>query len=100
MNATTLRALTSPVRRAALPLLALFFLIAAPFGSAGAQQRDRERVDGVTNFGRVTDKYFRGGEVTAAGVERLYEMGVRTIVNLRDEASPDLAAPGARRLQR
>ncbi|MBK9316831.1 MAG: tyrosine-protein phosphatase [Acidobacteria bacterium] len=45
-------------------------------------------MDGVQNFGRVTDSYFRGGEVTPAGVDALANLGVRTIIDLRDEESP------------
>ncbi len=65
----------------------LFFALAAGATVAPAQSA-RERVDGVTNFGRVTETYFRGGKVTPAGVENLYNLGVRTIIDLRDEPSP------------
>ena len=51
-------------------------------------QSPREQVPGVTNFGRVTDKYFRGGKVSPKGVENLHKLGVRTIVDLRDDPSP------------
>ena len=42
----------------------------------------REKVSGVTNFGRVTDNLFRGGDVTATGLENLHDRGVRTVVDL------------------
>ena len=42
----------------------------------------REQVSGVTNFGRVTDNYFRGGEVTPKGLKNLQAMGVRTVIDL------------------
>ncbi len=49
-------------------------------------QTSRERVRGVTNFGRVTPLYFRGGEVTPEGLKNLAGMGVRTVIDLREEA--------------
>ena len=57
--------------------IALTVLTAATLAYAG-----RERVSGVTNFGRVTDNFFRGGKVTARGLESLHAMGVRTVIDL------------------
>jgi tyrosine-protein phosphatase SIW14 len=71
--------------RTAAAMVAVAFILAT--GTARAQA-PRARVEGVTNFGRVTETYFRGGKVSPLGVENLYKMGVRTIVDLRDEASP------------
>lgn len=51
-------------------------------------QTSREKVAGVQNFGKVTDLFYRGGKVTPAGVESLAAMGVRTIIDLRDDESP------------
>ena len=42
----------------------------------------RDQVPGVRNFGRVTDMYYRGGEVTTRGLENLEAMGVRTVIDL------------------
>lgn len=64
--------------------LLLFLAACAP---AILAQGDRERVEGVKNFGRVTEGYFRGGAITSEGIENLAAMGVRTIVDLRDNAS-------------
>ncbi len=50
-------------------------------------QSGRDQVPGVHNFGKVTDSYFRGGEVTPEGVDQLRGMGVLTIIDLRDEVS-------------
>lgn len=79
-----LSATRRPVVARALAALALIAL----FSSAGLAQTPRERVSGVTNFGRVTERYFRGGKVSPQGVENLYKLGVRTIVDLRDTPSP------------
>lgn len=76
-----------PVRGALAAVLALLALAATP-GAPTYAQAGAERVAGVINFGRVTERYFRGGKVTAEGVENLYKMGVRTIIDLRDDPSP------------
>ncbi len=39
----------------------------------------------IPNFHRVDDRLFRGGQPAAGGVARLKALGVRTIINLRDE---------------
>lgn len=63
---------------------------------AAFAQNSREQIEGVQNFGRVTERYFRGGQVTPGGIERLAAMGVRTIVDLRDEESPGEAETSRR----
>jgi protein tyrosine/serine phosphatase len=57
--------------------LALIALTSATLALA-----DRDRVKGVTNFGRVTDTILRGGDVTSTGLENLHAMGVRTVIDL------------------
>jgi len=64
--------------------LALFLFSFAP---AALAQSDRKQIEGVQNFGEVTERYFRGGEVTPAGVDKLATMGVKTIIDLRDKPS-------------
>jgi tyrosine-protein phosphatase SIW14 len=65
----------------------VFIVIHPPFAQAGSEQ-----VKGVNNFGRVTDLYFRGGEVTNEGVRRLHDMGVRTIIDLTGDRDEEAAA--------
>lgn len=48
-----------------------------------------ERED-LPNFGTVDGRLLRGGQPTAAGFRKLYDLGVRTVVNLRME-EPDEA---------
>jgi len=50
--------------------------------------------EGIVNFGRVSERIFRGAQPDALGVKRLGTLGVKTIINLRmnddgwkDEAS-------------
>lgn len=57
--------------------------------TAISAQKTRERVKGVANFGRVTPTYFRGGEVTAEGLKNLASLGVRTVIDLREEADEE-----------
>lgn len=63
-------------------------IIAFGFASLTFTQEARPQVSGVLNFGKVTDRYFRGGEITPEGVGNLSKMGVRTIIDLRDDDSP------------
>ncbi|MGH7971557.1 MAG: hypothetical protein ACREIC_22795, partial [Limisphaerales bacterium] len=43
------------------------------------------KVQGVPNWGRVTDTLYRGGQPALAGFKALQQMGVTIIVNFRDE---------------
>ncbi|MEP7274322.1 MAG: tyrosine-protein phosphatase [Acidobacteriota bacterium] len=70
--------------QAAFATLSLALLLTA---STHAQS-GRDQVRGVHNFGKVTDRYFRGGLITAEGIDNLQKMGVRTVIDLRDEDSP------------
>jgi tyrosine-protein phosphatase SIW14 len=83
------RTVALPRQSLALKAFFLFVLCALASAPAALAQAKREQVAGVKNFGRVTPKYFRGGSVTAEGVENLHRMGVRTIIDLRDKPSPD-----------
>jgi protein tyrosine phosphatase (PTP) superfamily phosphohydrolase (DUF442 family) len=65
----------------------VFIVIHLPLAQAGSEQ-----VKGVNNFGRVTDLYFRGGEVTSEGVRKLHDMGVRTIIDLTGDREEEAAA--------
>jgi uncharacterized membrane protein YkoI/protein tyrosine phosphatase (PTP) superfamily phosphohydrolase (DUF442 family) len=72
--------------RIVLPILALAIFSVASITLA---QSGREQIEGVKNFGRVTDRYFRGGAVTPDGIRTLAEMGVRAIIDLRDNPNAD-----------
>lgn len=45
-------------------------------------------VGGIRNFARVDQALYRGAQPTEAGIETLREKGVRTIIDLRDDANP------------
>jgi protein tyrosine phosphatase (PTP) superfamily phosphohydrolase (DUF442 family) len=88
---TTPAALRSAGKRSVYALaLAICLVATGPSGTAWAQG-GRKQVAGVTNFGRVTDLYFRGGKVTPEGIQNLYDMGVRTIVDLAGKGGDEEA---------
>jgi len=61
-------------------------LAAWPGGRAFADESADERVYAeLPNFHRVDDNLFRGGQPGTGGLQRLKELGIRTIVNLRYE---------------
>ena len=50
------------------PLVLAIALIHLGLAAANAQAPEaRKRVEGVANFGQVTEHYFRGGELTTRG---------------------------------
>ena len=70
------------LRRIRLLVLTIITLAVTTFA-----QGSHEQVEGVRNFERVTDRYFRGGQVTEDGVDHLARIGARTIIDLRDKSS-------------
>ena len=66
--------------RAFLASIRTAFLVAVLAASIG--HASQSQVSGVKNFGRLTDSLYRGGEVTAEGLQNLYDMGIRTVVDL------------------
>lgn len=73
-----------------LVALVAFGLALSLAGPARAQG-SHGSVAGVANFGRVTDRYFRGGKVTPEGIKNLYDMGVRTVVDLAGKGGEEEA---------
>ncbi len=50
---------------------------------AGAKWAEKLDIPALPNFHRVSDVLYRGAQPTEEGIEKLAEMGVKTIVNLR-----------------
>lgn len=73
--------------------LGLAFALIQPslMAASALAPQARQRVEGVANFGQVTEHYFRGGELTPKGIENLAALGIRKIIDLRDDAEPDVA---------
>lgn len=57
----------------------------APHGPAPQHRSPREPVGDLPNFAEVAPGIYRGGAPTAAGLRRLKEMGVETVIDLRIE---------------
>lgn len=60
-----------------------------------AAAEPRNDLPGLTNFGQVSDTLSRGAQPTAKGFATLKARGVRTVVNLRAEASDRALLTGA-----
>ena len=84
MRASAVKILPASLISLSLMPLALALFSFAP---AALAQSDRKQIEGVQNFGEVTERYFRGGQVTPDGVDKLAAMGVKTIIDLRDKPS-------------
>ena len=63
-----------------LPVLALVAFL----GSA-ARAQSVPSSDELPNFGKVSESLYRGAQPTGDGFRRLKELGVKTVINLRDE---------------
>ena len=60
---------------------AMGMMLIIPFGLTAAEP------SGVPNFHQVNDTIYRGAQPTAEGFQALAKMGIKTIVDLRREAS-------------
>ncbi len=65
--------------------LALFVGATMVAGALYCAQADRglPAQHGVTNFGKVSDRLYRGAQPDAAAVTNLAQLGIKTIINLR-----------------
>ena len=70
------------------------FVAVAVLALASVAYAGRAKVGGVTNFGRLSDTVYRGGEVTSKGLENLHDMGVRTVVDLTGKKDGEKQACG------
>lgn len=80
--------LRSRAGRSLAAVLVSIFLGASAFAQA---PKPAGNPAGVSNFGRVTQTFLRGGDVTSDGLKNLHVLGVRTIVDLRDDPEPEEA---------
>ena len=70
------------VRMAATAALAVLWLATQ---SEPALCQTQKELRGLSNFGRVTDTLFRGGQPASLGLSTLRDMGVGLVINFRDE---------------
>ena len=66
-------------------LAALFgvLLLVLAFAGCGNVSRGVPPAEGILNFGRVNETFFRGAQPDEAGIANLSRLGVRTMINLR-----------------
>ena len=70
------------LRQKALSATVALLILAAAVASAQVKQQ------GIKNFGKVNDEYYRGAQPTREDVEKLKALGIKTIVDLRKDFEP------------
>jgi len=65
-----------------LASLLAFVALAAPWNAQAITISPEEA--GVANFGQVNDNYFRGAQPDQEAIERLHELGIRTVIDLQE----------------
>jgi tyrosine-protein phosphatase SIW14 len=78
-----------------LPAFLLLSLTAGPVGCAARHNtetptgqippREKIPIQGISDFGRVNDYLYRGGQPRDEGLDQLQRLGIETIVDLRSE---------------
>lgn len=71
----------------ALAVFAQYAAIAAVEGSRPAKWAAAIRCEGVPNLHKVADGLYRSAQPTAQGMTNLVAMGIKTVINLRDNHS-------------
>jgi len=72
-------------RKSSSVLLAIVTLIVALAGSAAAQQQQKSFSDvKIKNFGQMDDRFFRGAQPQEGDYQSLAALGIKTVVDLRD----------------
>ena len=64
----------------------LSLLVAGLIAGCGHGVRGMPALGGIPNFGRVSPALLRGAQPEAAGIAQLKQLGVRTVINLREPA--------------
>ena len=64
---------------------ALPFILSVSLARAQDNEQGAPHYDELPNFRRVDDRLFRGGQPKPGGYARLARLGVKTVVNLRDD---------------
>jgi tyrosine-protein phosphatase SIW14 len=70
------------MRTRSIRLLALVSMLAL---TSPALTQDTSPYKELPNFHRVNERLFRGGQPKPGGFERLGQLGIKTVVNLRDD---------------
>lgn len=80
------------------PLVALIVMFALPIQSGNSSrhsdhEREREKANSpfgiaIENFGRINEHYYRGSQPEPEDYKDLFALGVRTIIDLRNDPAP------------
>ena len=62
-----------------------FVLLAVSFASVAAAQESGPRYAEIPNFRRVNEHIYRGAQPAKGGMQKLAALGVKTVINLRDD---------------
>ncbi len=57
--------------------------LAVVIATCAAGQRGLPTQEGIANFGKVTERLYRGAQPDEAGIKNLKRLGIKTILNLR-----------------
>ena len=79
---------TALSKYSSLRLLPAIVMATALTGSLPAAPVD-DAADEIKNFGQVSPNYYRGGQPDRAGFYTLKRLGVKTVINLRQDAERD-----------
>ena len=71
--------------RTRISFAAISVLFVLNIGFTAAQEQQDIKYKDLPNFHQVKGNLFRGGQPKKGGLQRLKQLGVRTIVNLRDD---------------
>lgn len=73
------------IRTQRLVAAALPFILSVSLAQAQGSEGKAPHYDELPNFHRVGDRLYRGGQPKPGGYARLARLGVKTVVNLRDD---------------
>jgi protein tyrosine/serine phosphatase len=69
--------------------LAAIAAMLALAGMAASVTQTKTSANGIENFGKVNENYYRGSQPDAEGFRRLKKLGVKTVIDLRKDSEPE-----------
>ncbi|HKS30248.1 MAG TPA: dual specificity protein phosphatase family protein [Pyrinomonadaceae bacterium] len=81
----------APVLRRAGVTVALCLLALAAAASPASMSGNTTSGVSIKNFGKVSDRYYRGSQPTEAQVAELKKLGIKTVIDLRKDNVPQEA---------
>jgi tyrosine-protein phosphatase SIW14 len=80
-----LRAQKAPIDPRTIVVTGLLVVVSLIAGTQVSWCQAQKEVRGLPNFGRVTEKLYRGAQPSSDGFDALHAMGVGVVVNLRED---------------